>query len=215
MGAEHMENRYFKSRYSFDKSRAKVWRAICEYLQQFVDVQGAILDLGAGYCDFINNIIAECKIAVDCNKESEKYCNENARFYCSPVTSLEFIQDHTIDAVFMSNLLEHLENDQLGKTFQEIARVIKAHGRLIILQPNYRYCFKEYFDDYTHVKAYSHISLCDFLNSIGYNIIRVEKRFLPFSFKSRLPASYYLTKLYLAVPWKPFAKQMLIVAEKR
>jgi len=210
-----MENRYFQSRYSFNKRRTKVWRAICEYAQRFVDTQGAILDLGAGYCDFINNITAKQKIAVDFNSESGKYCNENVRFHCSSIEKMEFIPDHTIDAVFMSNLLEHLENEQLKKTFQEIGRVTKAHARLIILQPNYRYCFKNYFDDYTHVKAYSHISLCDFLISAGYDIVRVEKRFLPFSFKSCLPISYYLTKLYLALPWKPFAKQMLIVAEKR
>ncbi len=210
-----METKYFQSRYSFDKRRVKVWRAICEYLQRFVDARGAILDLGAGYCDFINNITAERKIAVDLNSESGKYCNKNVKFYSSPVTNLEFIADHTIDTVFMSNLLEHLENVQLEKTFQEIARVTKTRAKLIILQPNYRYCSREYFDDYTHLKAYTHISLCDFLTILGYDIIRVEKRFLPFSFKSRLPASYYLTKLYLALPWKPFAKQMLIIAEKR
>jgi len=210
-----MQAKYFQSRYSFDKRRFKVWRAICEYLQRFVNTQDAILDLGAGYCDFINNINAQRKIAVDLNSEAEKYCDKNVKFYSSPITNLGFIADHTIDLVFMSNLLEHLENDQLKKTFQEIARVTKARAKLIILQPNYRYCFQEYFDDYTHVKAYSHISLCDFLASVGYDIKRVEKRFLPFSFKSRLPTSYYLTKLYLSLPWKPFAKQMLIVAEKR
>lgn len=210
-----MKTGYFQSRYSFDKGRTKVWRAICEYIQRFVNMQGTALDLGAGYCDFINNIIAERKIAVDLNSGSGKYCNENVKFYCSPTTNLEFIPDQAIDVVFMSNLLEHLENDQLEKTFQEIARVTKAHARLVILQPNYRYCFREYFDDYTHVKTYSHISLCDFLASVGYDIIKVEKRFLPFSFKSRLPTSYLFTKLYLSLPWKPFAKQMLIVAEKR
>lgn len=209
-----MENRYFQSRYSFDKRRANVWRAICKYLQRFVNVQGTILDLGAGYCDFINNITAERKIAVDLNNESGKYCNEDVKFYCSPITNLEFIPDHTVDTVFMSNLLEHLENVHLEKLFQEIARVTKAHAKLIILQPNYKYCFKDYFDDYTHVKAYSHISLSDFLTSVGYDILKVEKRFLPFSFKSRLPMSFFLTKIYLSLPWKPFAKQMLIVAEK-
>jgi hypothetical protein len=71
---------------------------------------------------------------------------------------------------------------------------------------------REYWDDYTHKKAFSHVSLVDFLVANGFKIVRVEKRFIPFSLKSRLPKSYLLTKLYLMLPFRIFAKQMLVVA---
>jgi len=68
---------------------------------------------------------------------------------------------------------------------------------------------------YTHKKAFSHVSLSDFLMAHDYQIIRFYKKFIPFSLKSRLPKSYWLTRLYLNFPIKPFAKQMLVVAEKK
>jgi hypothetical protein len=58
------------------------------------------------------------------------------------------------------------------------------------------------------------VSLSDFLLSRGYKILALEKRFLPFSFKSRIPKSYLMTKLYLASFWRPFAGQMLVVAQR-
>ena len=58
-----------------------------------------------------------------------------------------------------------------------------------MLQPNYRYAYREYFDDYTHVAVYSHISLADFLVANGWEVIEVQPRFLPLTVKSRLPVS--------------------------
>ena len=95
----------------------------------------------------------------------------------------------------------------------EILRVkLAANGTLNILQPNYRYAYKEYFDDYTHVSIYSHISITDFLNTNGFDVLEIRPRFLPLTVKSRLPISPWLIKVYLASPIKPLAKQMLIRA---
>ena len=56
---------YYETRYTFDEGRSKVWRAITEYLQKYVnDKTDCVLDLGAGYCDFINNINAPIKFPV-------------------------------------------------------------------------------------------------------------------------------------------------------
>jgi hypothetical protein len=83
------------------------------------------------------------------------------------------------------------------------------------MQPNYRYAYKEYFDDYTHKKIFTHISLNDFFQANGFEAIKVLPKFLPFSLKSRLPKSYFLTKLYLHSFYKPMAKQMLLVFKKK
>jgi hypothetical protein len=83
------------------------------------------------------------------------------------------------------------------------------------LQPNYRYAFREYFDDYTHITVWSHVSLADFLVANGFEIVELLPRFLPLTVKSRLPVWPFLIWAYLALPIKPLGKQMLVVAKVR
>jgi len=209
-----MNKNYFQSRFTFDRGRKVVWKAICEYLQRFIDEKSTVLELGAGYCDFINQIKAHKKIAMDLNPDVSTYCSKDVLFIHSAANQPINIIEDSVDIVFASNFFEHLTDSESYTLLKEILRILKPDGRLLLVQPNYYYAFREYWDDYTHVKAFSHNSLQDYLYSSGFNIIHVEKRFIPFSFKSKLPKSYLLTKLYLALPYRFFAKQMLIVVQK-
>jgi ubiquinone/menaquinone biosynthesis C-methylase UbiE len=209
----HTMDRYYQTRLTFDKGRKKVWKAICEYLQNEINPNSVVVDLGSGFCDFINQISASKKYAVDSNPEAMQYCDKDVEFLLSNVMSLNLESD-SIDVVFASNLLEHLHDDELQQTFAEIDRVLKKNGKIILIQPNYYYAYREYWDDYTHVKAFTHTSLADFLKSKNYRIDKVVKRFLPFSFHSILPKTYLLTKLYLSFPYHFGAKQMLVIASK-
>ncbi|MBM3309865.1 MAG: class I SAM-dependent methyltransferase, partial [Candidatus Altiarchaeales archaeon] len=120
------------------------------------------------------------------------------------------------DVVFASNLLEHLSYEDFQKTIAEVNRILKKGGKFIIIQPNFKYCAGEYFDDYTHRIVFTHISLCDALMASGFKINVLKPRFLPFTMKSSLSklANPILIKFYLKSPLKPFAKQMLVIAEK-
>lgn len=206
-------SRYFETRYPFHPGRTRVWKAICEYLQRDVPEDASVVELGAGYCDFINQVKAGKRYAVDIDPQAGRYCDPQVRFLNTGLGDVP-LPDGSIDVAFASNLLEHLGPEELEGLLATLARILTARGRLILLQPNYYYCYRRYWDDFTHVKAYSHESLPDMLAFDGYTIKRVEKRFLPFSFKGRLPSSYLLTRLYLALPWRPLARQMLVVAER-
>ena len=208
-----MDSDYYKTRYTYDAGRNKVWKAICEYLSKYVPEGSTVLDLGSGYCDFINNIKARSKFAVDADRGSGEFCNEDVRFINQNVTDIEF-EENKFDIIFASNLLEHLTDKELDILLPKITKILKKTGKLILIQPNYYYTYREYWDDYTHKKAFSHHSLTDFISSKNLKILRVEKKFLPFTFKSILPKSYLLTTLYLNFPWRPFAGQMLLIAEK-
>jgi len=85
----------------------------------------------------------------------------------------------------------------------QLKRALSNSGTLNILQPNYYYAYREYFDDYTHRAVYTHTSIC-------YEVTECRPRFLPLTVKSRLPVSPLLIPLYLALPWKPLGKQMFI-----
>lgn len=209
-----MNSDYYQTRYTYNKSREKVWKAICGYLGKYIPEQSAVLDLGAGYCDFINNIPAAAKYAVDSDPSSKQYCGADISFQNLKVTDIDF-KENSFDIVFASNLLEHLNDADLDILINKVFSYLRDKGRVILIQPNYYYSYRNYWDDFTHIKAFSHHSLSDFLMAKGFKIVKVEKKFLPFSFKSIFPKSYFLTKLYLNFFWHPFAKQMLIIAEKQ
>ena len=81
--------------------------------------------------------------------------------------------------------------------------------------PNFRLRPHEYFDDYTHVAVFTDRSLPDMLEANGFTRDHVDARFLPLTLKSRLSFGHRLVPLYLRLPWRPLAGQMLVIATRR
>lgn len=208
-----MSGDYHGSRLALDARRGGVWAALWRYFfRRRIAADACVLDLGAGYGDFINNVVARRRIAVDQWPGIADHVDKGVEAIVGPVSDLRAIADGTVDFAFASNLFEHLPQDVFVATLAEIARTLAPGGTLTILQPNYRYAYREYFDDYTHVAVYSHISLADLLRAHGWEIVEVRPRFLPLTVKSRLPTWPILVAAYLRSPIKPMGKQMLVVA---
>jgi SAM-dependent methyltransferase len=213
-GSEY-DGRYFATRFSYDPARDVVWQEVSRYLQPADIPEGVtIVELGAGYCHFINNLRGKARHAVDLSPDLQSHVGPGVAAHVGSATSLHMFGDGTVDVVLASNLFEHLTRDELGRALSEVRRILSKGGRLVVIQPNFRYCAGDYFDDYTHLQVFTHVSLGDRLAAEGFRLRRVVPRFLPFSMKSRLPRSRFLVRLYLHSPFKPFGAQMLIVAEK-
>lgn len=212
---KHPSSAYFSMRYISDPRRDAVWREVCRYLQaRYIPGDSKILDLGAGYCSFINNIKGRERHALDYEPKTSVYGGEGVQFHIQTCTRLVDFRDEEFDIAFASNLFEHLSREETALSLREIHRVLRPGGKLVVLQPNFRYSYKRYFDDYTHLQAFSHTGLCDLLCAYQFEVVDVEPRFLPFSFKGGLPAWPILVRLYLRSPIKPLAGQMLVVARK-
>ncbi len=204
---------YHQTRFEPDSRRDVLWKTLCEsQFQRFVKPGGTVLELGCGYGDFINNIQCGVKIAADRWPGITKHLQPGVRAVVGEITRLDGIADRSVDFVFASNVFEHLTKDELTLCLSEVRRVLRPEGTINIVQPNYRLCYAEYFDDYTHVSIYSDRSLSDFLRVNGFRILDCRPRFLPLTIKSRLPVWPALIKAYLASPVKPLAKQMFIRA---
>jgi SAM-dependent methyltransferase len=206
-------NEYHDVRHKPDPRRAVLWKALWRHHFSLIVLPSAcVLDLGCGYGEFINSVAARRRIAVDSWDGFQRYLAPGVEPIVASVTNLDRVEDGVVDFAFASNLFEHLTQAELAATLAALRRKLSPEGTLNIVQPNYRYAYREYFDDYTHVAIYSHVSLADFLAANGYRVIDTRPRFLPLTIQSGLPVHPALIAAYLKSPIKPLAKQMFIRA---
>jgi SAM-dependent methyltransferase len=206
-------NEYHEVRLKPDPRRLVLWRTLWRHhFSAIVAPSACVLDLGCGYGEFINSVEARRRIALDCWDGFPRFLASGVEAIVANVTDLDRLEDGVVDFAFASNLFEHLTQADFATTLAALRRKLSPGGTLNILQPNYRYAYREYFDDYTHVAVYSHVSLADFLVANGYRVIEARPRFLPLTIKSRLPVHPALIAAYLKSPIKPLAKQMFLRA---
>ncbi len=220
MGALDEVQALYRVRFDPEEKAAKdrLWKFICAHLQRWFPEDGAVLDLGAGYCEFINNIRAARKVAVDMNPDTVGCAAPDVKVITAPVVPLPAMETDSMDAAFVSNLLEHLDDKaHVMELLREVHRVLKPGGRIVVLMPNIRFAYREYWDFFDHQVPLTEKAVVEACIMAGYRPIKVIPAFLPYTTKSRLPQWGILVRIYLAVPllWRIFGKQALVVAEKR
>jgi len=208
------DDKYFQTRFTPDRRREVLWRTLCDhYFSRLISTTDCVLELGAGYGHFINHVSARRRIALDSWIDFATHLQPGIESRVGHVAELSFLESSAVDFVFASNLFEHISQEDFASVLSQLRRVLRANGTLNILQPNYYYAYREYFDDYTHRSVYSHTSLCDFLEAHGFQVFECRPRFLPLTVKSRWsPVVPALIRLYLSLPWRPLGKQMFIRA---
>ncbi len=200
--------------YPYLGERAHVWQEIVRYVRRDVPAADVVVEVGAGYCDFINAFPARRKIAFDLNPEMADYADDDVELRIQDANRLSELEAGSVDLVFASNFLEHLAELDASELLANARRLLSPRGRLILLQPNYRRCAKHYFDDPTHKTIFDDLNIHDWLRTHDLRAVRVVKGLLPFSMKSRLPKWPLLVRLYLNSPVRPLAAQMYVVAER-
>jgi SAM-dependent methyltransferase len=209
-----MTDPYFATRLAHDTRRERLWRCLTPYLQRFVPEDAAIMELGAGYCYFINNISAARRVAVDVSPEVRRWAVPEVELVVGD--ALQYLRNAEplqFDFILASNFFEHFDWPVLNEMIALIARALRPSGRLAVIQPNFRLAADRYFDDYTHRTIFTDVSLHDWLCGAGFEVVKLVPRFLPLSVKGRMGALSALVPLYLHLPYRPLAGQMFALAE--
>lgn len=200
-------------------AKNRIWQVLCEdFFSRHVGAGDVVVDIGAGYCEFINNIRCGRKIAVDLNPEVARRAGADVEVINESCMAIASLPEGSVDVVFMSNFLEHLpDKAAVLATLRECHRLLRPGGRAIILQPNIRFLPGEYWDFFDHHTPLTDRSLVEGVQLAGLEPTTVIPRFLPYTTKSRLPQAPWLIRLYLRVPlaWRLLGKQALVVAERR
>lgn len=207
---------YERARLQPIEGREAVWRAITEHLDRWFPTPcETVVDLGCGYGDFINQVSATNRIGVDMRACDGHLADGVTFVQGTAADALSGMPEGSVDLLMASNLLEHLEWGDVELLLEQIARVLRPGGRVMLLQPNFRHSARGYFDDYTHRTIFTDESLVGWVRAAGLDPVAVRPRYLPLTMKSRLPSSYILTRLYLALGSPVLGAQMLVVAERR
>ncbi len=101
------------------------------------------------------------------------------------VFDLQFA-DESIDGIVFMEVIEHLDHPE--KAIQEISRVLKPNGKLIVLFPNDRFFlfarfvflrFKELRFDPGHVRQWNHRDMRKFLQANGFVVEKSRSNSFP------------------------------------
>jgi hypothetical protein len=106
---------YHGTRFTFDERRETLWKTLCgSYFNHLNSPDDTVLEMSVGYCNFINNIRAKRRIALDIWPGVAEAAHPGVRALVGSVKDLSTLGEDTVDFVFASNLFEHLTQSEFA-----------------------------------------------------------------------------------------------------
>jgi SAM-dependent methyltransferase len=197
--------------------RVEVWRVLVGFFARWIPPGSTVLDLGAGYCEFINQVSARRKFAMDLNPDTFDRAGLGVTVLPQDCASPWLVPDKFLDVVFTSNFLEHLpDRPALRRTLAEAFRCLKPGGWFLAVGPNIKYVNGAYWDFFDHYLELTEASIAEVMVSEGFRVQHKLARFLPYTMSDGRRYPIWMLKTYLAMPilWRLFGKQFFVIARK-
>jgi SAM-dependent methyltransferase len=198
--------------------RNRVWKVLTsKFFIKWIPPTARVLDLGCGYCEFINSIEAAAKYGMDLNPQSSRSASVNVHVFEQDCSTRWPLPEAGLDVIFTSNFFEHLATKaHLETTLLEAYRCLAPGGRFIAMGPNIKCIPGEYWDFFDHNLPLTERSLAEVLRKCGFAIERMIPRFLPFRMSGGRNYPAWMLSAYLSLrpAWFLFGKQFLVVAKK-
>ena len=214
MNYERIYNYRFKG-INRDK-KLLTWKIIAEFIHKKLGNPNAIIDPAAGDCEFINHVPANECWAVDMSEHTKVMAAKNVKVITGNNLEVDLPKNY-FDGVYISNFLEHLHSQEDVALFLErMFSILKPGGKIAVMGPNFKYCYKNYFDFADHTVILTELGVAEHLFGAGFNVTEIHPKFLPLSFRGGIPVSEFLVKMYFNIPfaWEIMGKQFLLIAQK-
>lgn len=198
--------------------RKRIWSILTAYFSRWIPADSVLLDLGCGYCEFINQVHCSAKFGMDLNPEAQKRASTDVQMLQQDCSLAWSVPPASLTTVFTSNFLEHLPTKaHVEKTLMHAYTALRDGGYLIAMGPNVRLVPGAYWDFFDHYVALTERSLKEILTKCGFEVSLCLERFLPYSMSQGRTYPVWMLRAYLATPvlWPLFGRQFLLVARKR
>jgi SAM-dependent methyltransferase len=209
----------YSARFSgLEAYRNEVWKVLAsKFFSQWIKPNDSVLDLGCGYCEFINNVSAGEKFGMDLNPAARDRILGTTRLFEQDCSEPWALRENSLDIVFTSNFFEHLPTKAaLQATLREAYRCLRPGGCLIAMGPNVKFLSGSYWDFFDHHISLTELSLAEALMMSGYKLERALPKFLPYTMSQKFRPPIWTIRVYLKVPilWRVFGKQFVVVGRK-
>ena len=219
------EKKYFEYAQPTSILKYILWdEIICILKNKFNINPNSTLEIGSGRCEFINSIDSRIRYAVDLEPEVHSWAEGGVNVLNLDLNEHNISLNLKFDLIFSSNTLEHMNLDAIIRVIRSFESLLNENGKLVLIGPNFKFSYKNYFDDPTHLTPLTDNGLKLICARFGLSPVEINPRFLPYTMNPDLGSprflekwpklSRILLKLYLKSPYKPFAKQFLLVFEK-
>lgn len=125
----------YNNRFAGDKTlirKNQIWQTLCKhFFQKYIATDAVLVDIAAGYCEFVNNTAAKEKIAFDLNPDTQKFAARDVTVQTDSFFNLpEYMGERKADIVFASNVLEHLDSkEQVITAIKACAAILRKPDR--------------------------------------------------------------------------------------
>jgi len=206
----YLETIYFTEEYGKDKYPQKLCNYIYEkYFENYISKNNIktpkLLDVGSGKG---NHLVGFSRLGMEvCGIDERDECLKILKDFDIQECDIERekfpFKDNFFDFVFSKSVLEHVENTD--NFLKESLRVLKPGGIAIMLTPDWKSQINFFWDDYTHVKAFTRKSLQNAMKINGFSKVECSY-FLQLPFIWKHPFLTFVTKMISLLPdslkWK-------------
>lgn len=212
--------RIYSSRFSGqERYRNEVWKVLTsDFFSKWISPESTVLDLGCGYGEFINNIPARRRFAMDLNPTARDLVGPTVELIQQDCSEPWPLEDNSLDVVFSSNFFEHLPTKAaLQATLVEVERCLRPGGLIMAMGPNVRFLSGSYWDFFDHHLALTERALSEAMLMARLTVEQAIAKFLPYTMSQGFQPPPWTVGLYLKLPllWRIFGKQFLVIARKQ
>ena len=148
---------------------------LARYLQNkyFPKTHNSFLEFGCGRGELLNEFSRlGFNVRGNDSLEYAKHSNKHLDIDIFHFDGQTGYKSESIDIIFSKSFVEHIQNPK--EYFDECYRILRPGGILLTLTPDWRSNYVKFFDDYTHVRPFSCVSLKNIYLASGYENVNID-----------------------------------------